>query len=122
MKKLKKHTEIIEIPLVYYTGEDNPDKGIFVGKVEQPKYLDELIMDIGEDEYFDEQQDAFIANGKIQLVISGSNRALAELGKYLINISRYPTQDPDYHDHFEYILDSQKKDYVHLIVKKVLNS
>lgn len=90
----------------------------YIGGVEEPGFLDELILDIYEDTQYDVDNDLFIKNGKKVLEISGSNRSLFELGKYLINISMYETADQDFHEHFEGIHNSQNELDVNLIVRK----
>jgi|CZCB01.1.fsa_nt_gi hypothetical protein len=118
MSKLSECQEKIEIELNYFVGKQDTKNGIFVGGVKNPKYLDELEINIFEDEIFNEELDSFVKNGKIQVSLSGSSRSLEELGKYLIALSRYNTEDPDYHDHFDNIKNSEGSEMVNLIVKK----
>ena len=91
---------------------------VFYGGVKEPKYQKELIFDIEDDEDFDFQLDKWVKNGKRNLYITGSNRALKQLGVYLINLSMYKTTDPDYHDHIDDILDSQGKEKTNVIFCK----
>lgn len=97
------------------------EKNYFVGGVQEPKYLEELTLDIYEDMTFDMEKETFRNNRKFVLEISGSNRSLYELGKYLINISLYETMDPDFHEHFDGLFDSQKNEKVNLIVRKQID-
>ena len=113
-----KKKEKVEITLEYYPSDFDEKAGIYYGGVEEPRYIDELLFDICEDEEFDEEKDDFVKSGKFQLVISGRDKALEELGKYLIAFSRYKTKDPDFHDHFDDIKNSNNEDAVNLIVRK----
>lgn len=119
MAKLKKVSEVIELNLNYYIGKQDELKGIYNGKIEEPNYLDELAVDVFEDEIFDEESDDFVKTGKLQVSLSGSNRALEELGKFLIALSRYKTKDPSYHQHFDNINNSEGEEIINLIFRKM---
>lgn len=118
MSKLRKNSIKAEIELNYLIGKQDVNNGIFEGGVESPKCMNELIVDVHEDEVFDEKIDDFVSSGKVQIVISGSDASIEELGKYLIAFARYNTEDSNYHDHFENIKNSEGKEFVSLMVKK----
>lgn len=113
---LKKINREVTIKLKYFSGIDDPQKGIYEGGVCEPEHLDELIIDIENEEIFDMDSDSFIQSGNKNLHISGSRRALKEFGTYLIALSNYKTNDPDYHDHFDAVSNSNGKDLVNMIV------
>ena len=98
MKKVSKKQTIT---LKYFKGKNAASEGSFAGGVVDPKYLNEIQMWVERAESFDFNEDNFIPTGGMQVNLAGSRRALFELGKYLIAISRYQTADAGYHDHFE---------------------
>lgn len=110
----------VVLHLKYLQSKCNLEKNYFIGGLQEPKYLEELNLDIYEDMTFDLERETFQNNGKFVLEISGTDRSLYELGKYLINISLYETCDPDFHEHFDGLFDSQKNQKVNLIVRKQL--
>ena len=54
------------------------------------------------------------------MAISGTSRALKELGKFLINMAMLETEDDDYHEHIDKIKDNTGKEMVNLTVRKLL--
>lgn len=112
MKKQKKEIKLI---LEYVTGMQDKENGIYEGGVCEPKFLNELRIDVKNEEVFDQDEDSFIETGRKDIHIVGSHRALEELGKYFIALSNYQTDDPDYHDHFESIPNSNNDSYVNII-------
>ena len=111
----------ISLKLKYLQSSCDSEKKYFVGGVEEPKYLNELSIDIYDDMDFDMSKEEFKKNGKVVLELSGSNKSLYEFGKYLINVALYDTIDPDFHEHFDGLLDSQRRDRISLIVRKQLD-
>jgi hypothetical protein len=107
----------IEVELEYLAGRDEPKRGIFRSGVADPKFMDELWLDVGDDQVYDEATDNLVSNGKLQINLGGSRRALASLGKYLLALSEFQTEDPAYHDHFDDICDSTGRIAVHLILR-----
>ena len=116
--KEKRQTKEIVLKLNYYKSIADRDAGVFLGGVVEPKYINELEFNIGDDYEFDIEKDDFIKNGMYALEISGSNRALKEFGKFLINIAMFKTEDEDYHEHLETIKDSEGNPMVNITVRK----
>lgn len=114
MKRIKK----ITLRLSYYKSKCDKEKGIYSGGACAPKYIDELKMNVSEDYDFDMDRDEFKKNGMYALEISGSNRALKEFGKFLINIALFQTDDKDYHEHIDSILNNNGDEAVNLIIRK----
>lgn len=104
----------MEIQLEYLVGKSNPNKGVYEGGVCEPRYLNELMIDIQNEEIFDFEKDAFIELENRIIHFSGSRRAFKELGRYLIALSKYETEDPDYHDHFDEVgsINSESKNKI----------
>ena len=121
MKKAYLEKEVL-LKLKYFQSKCDFENNYFVGGVEEPKYLNELSIDIYDDMDFDLDKEEFKKNGKFVLDLSGSNRSLYEFGKYLINIALYDTEDPDFHEHFDGLFDSQKSEKVNMIVRKQLDN
>ncbi len=118
-KFLEKQVTLI---LKYMQSKSDFQKNHFVGGVEAPQYLDELAIDIYDDMEFDMNTETFINNGKLVLELSGSNNSLYEFGKYLINVALYETDDPDFHEHFDGLLDSERNARINLIVRKQMKT
>lgn len=116
MKKRKK--KVIKLNLYYTDSKYDVDSGVAVGKVADPKYLKELILHVEEDYAFNMEDEIFEKTGRYVVEISGSNRALKQLGAYLINLATYKTKDPDYHDHFDGINGYDDKELTNLIIRK----
>ncbi|MFA1642811.1 hypothetical protein AB5N96_08090 [Chryseomicrobium imtechense] len=115
MKKIKKE---VTLSLEFYKGKQDVKKGIFEGNVVPPKHLDELFIDVFASTTYDFESDDFVENGGIDLQLQGSNRAFRELGKYLLAITEYDTEDPRYHDHFDGIQNSDEEEKVNLTIYK----
>ena len=111
----------VVLKLKYLQSKCDFERNHFIGGVEEPSYLDELNIDIYDDMEFDMDEEKFKKNGKIVLELSGSDRSLFELGKYLINVALYDTEDPDFHEHFDGLLDSEHNEKVNLLVRKKNN-
>lgn len=114
----KKQTKEIKIKLNYYKSKSDKENGVYFGGVVEPKYTDELKISIADDYEFDMDSEDFKKNGMYALEISGSNRALKELGKFLINISMFKTEDDDYHEHIDMIKDSTGNPMVNVTIRK----
>lgn len=111
-------TKEITMKLQYYPSKVDRKNGIYMGGVASPKFLNELAIDVCDDYDYDIENDEFIKNGLLSIEISGTNRALKEFGKFLVNIATFNTKDEDYHEHIDNINDSDGKPYVNLTVKK----
>lgn len=111
-------TKEITMKLQYYPSKVDKENGIYMGGVVCPKFINELTIDVYDDYDFDTGNDEFIKNGLISIEISGTNRALKEFGKFLVNMATFNTKDEDYHEHIDNIYDSDGKTLVNLTVKK----
>lgn len=118
MKKIIEVSEKIEIVLNFLVPLKNTSHNTFVGGVKKPNYIDELNIEVCEEESFDDNIEDFRKNGKMQVILGGSNRSLEELGKYLIAVSKYKTDDASYHDHFDDIKNFNDEARINLIVRK----
>ena len=116
--KVKKETKEITLKLNYFKSKVDKENGIFYGGVIEPKYMDELTIDINDDYEFDIDAEEFKQNGMFSMEISGTKRALKEMGKFLINIAMYKTDDEDYHEHIDQLRDSEGNPKVNIVVKK----
>jgi len=104
-----------QIPLEYWRGEDVP--GVVYQNVPiEPEHTDELVMAIRSDDGGDDPRER-VVDGRPQVHLAGTPRALEAFGRYLIALARLETLDPDVHEHFE---DVQNDDggTVHLIVHR----
>ena len=114
----RKRTKEVTLKLNYYSSKVDKEAGIYLGGVVNPKHIDELEVNICDDYEFDTEKDEFIKNGMYALEISGTNRALKELGKFLINISMFKTQDEDYHEHLDTVKNNEGQPAVNITVRK----
>lgn len=118
---MKLRKQEINLSLEFFEGKQDLENGVFEGGVKEPENLEELTIDILEGETFDLEIEQFSKTGKYEIQIQGSNRAYRELGKYLLAITEYQTEDPSYHDHFENILNSNNQEFVDLVIYKPRN-
>lgn len=114
----KRQTKEITLKLNYYKSKVDKEAGVYLGGVVEPKHIDELEFNIEDDYEFDMESEEFKKNGMHALEISGSNRALKEFGKFLINIAMFKTEDEDYHEHLETIKNSDGQPTVNITVRK----
>lgn len=114
----KKQIKEITLKLGYYPSKSDKENGIYSGGVCEPKYVDELKMNISEDYEFDMDNEEFKKNGMYALEISGSERALEEFGKFLINVAMFQTDDEDYHEHIDNLLNNNGDAAVNLTIRK----
>ena len=111
-KKQKK----IDLILSYTIGKESREDGYFEGGVQDPSYSDEILLWVEEDEKFDFDKDAFVRTNKYQVNLCGTERSLFELGRYLIGLSQYETENNNYHDHFDEISSPDGKKPCNLII------
>ena len=82
------------IKLKYYPSKFDQKRNAYLGWIPTPKYLSELTViswkNIG-------------GSKSSQVQIRWTKKAMRELWKYLIALSDFKTNDPDYHDHFDEI-------------------
>ena len=105
------------LTLEYWSGRDVPDQQYQSMPVE-PEHTNELVVALRSDEEDDSRDPrAPLFDGRPQVHLAGSPRALEALGLYLIALARLATEDPDPHEHFE---DVQNGDggTVHLIIHR----
>jgi hypothetical protein len=114
MTKMLRHP--VEIELSYYTGGDDPERGIFTTRPVDPEHTGELRMAV----YTDDDTIGFppeLEGKPLQIEFSGSARALDAFGTYLIALARLNSPDSDPHEHFEEVVD-ERGGTVHLIVRR----
>lgn len=108
----------ITLDLNYIEEEVNEKKTVYKNGVENPKYTDELQIDIFNDFNFNDETEEFEENGKYNIEIGGSNRALFKLGKALVNISCYQTIDESFHIHIDRVTNSEGEEKFNLKICK----
>ena len=67
-------------------------------------------------EQFDFEEDNFKKTGRLQVFFAGSERSFFELGKYFIAVSKFPAENPNYHDHLDGLMPVVNKKPVEIIV------
>lgn len=115
--KQKKEVKEITLKLKYIKSKTDKEKGIYQGGVELPAYLDEISFDITDDYDFNTETEEFIKNGMFAVEIQGTKRALKEMGKFLINMAMYKTEDVNYHEHIDSVKNSEGNPAVNIIVR-----
>jgi hypothetical protein len=113
---MKKLSEKFETTLEYLVGREDPENGVFEGGVVDPKFTNEILIWVEAKQAFDPEVDDFASSPGHQINIGGSSRALCELGRYLIALSRLKTADKDYHDHLDGVAAPQGKEVCDLII------
>lgn len=111
-------TKEITLKLKYAKWKTIEEGKIYQGGVASPKYLDELIFDIDDDYSFNLDTEEFYKNGMFALEIIGTNRALKEFGKFLINFATLNADYEVYHEHIDQIQDRSGNPMVNLTVRK----
>jgi hypothetical protein len=112
--KLRRKNVTVEV--AYFVGKEDPKRGIFRGGPQMSPFLNELIIDSSVDEVYDESSDTLKPSGKMQLNLYGTKRAYMALAQYLLSLCELETADPDYHDHWDDIRNSDGKESIHLIM------
>jgi len=113
MKKIK--NEVV-VKYEYFTGNSRAEDGYFEGGVVIPKFKS-LKVWVDDLEEFDDTSDTFVVKGK-QINIAGDAKELYEFGKLFIAMSRYNSDDPDYHEHLDELKKVGDKDYCEMIIRK----
>lgn len=114
---MKRRRETIQLHLNYRVERTESKQGVFRGGVVDPEFLGELAVWVYEQEVYSPELDDFVRNGKKSVNVGGSARALFELGRYLIALSRFdPGEDPHYHDHFEDLRQLEGQEPVELTI------
>ncbi|MGF6949073.1 hypothetical protein QF028_001578 [Neobacillus sp. B4I6] len=114
MKKVQKE---VTLTLEYFQNKADKTSGIYEGGVVDPN-IEGLIIDVTNGESFDFEANEFVSNGKYEIHLSGNREAIKELGKYLIALADYETEDPNYHDHFDNVRNSSGKEIVDFVIYK----
>lgn len=97
--KIKEISEDLNIKLVYLVGKADPSKGYYPGGVKDPDHLGEMSIWVQQTKRFHEEAEGFVENDEYRINIKGTRSSLFELGRYLIALSRYQSEDRNYHDH-----------------------
>lgn len=116
--KSKKETKEITLKLDYFKSKVDKENGVYYGGVVEPKYMHELTMDIEDDYDFDIETEEFKKNGMFSVEISGTRRALKEMGKFLINMAIFRTEDEDYHEHIDKLQDRSGNPIANITIRK----
>jgi hypothetical protein len=110
----------LSLTLRYRVGNQQPDAISFESNVPEPRFTDELAIDVFDDECYDTERDTYMPTGKTQLHLSGSPRAYRAFARYLLTLSAFATDpsviDEEYHTHLDDIRDSRGRIAVHLII------
>lgn len=118
--KSHKKTKEIKLTLNYFKSNIDKENGIYYGGVVEPKYMNELTIDINDDYDFDIDKEEFCKNGLYSIEISGTKRALKELGKFLVNMAMFKTKDEDYHEHIDQLYNSIGEPIANITIKKII--
>lgn len=105
-----------EVELEYYAGTDVPGK-TYVNMPVDPDFTEELTLTIRLDDLDADPRVDVLGGRRPQINLAGTPRALEALGRYLIALARLNTADPDPHEHFEDVRNSDGGT-VHLIVRR----
>ena len=108
----------VKIKLWYKKSCIDKQNGLYLGGVQLPKYMKELKINIDNDEIFDFDKDQFVQTGKKLIEITGTNRALKELGKFFINISLFKTKDDDFHEHLDDLTNENGEASCNITIRK----
>ncbi len=108
IKNSEKQIEKVTLNLVSYKSGKDVKTGIPLGGMDDPKYLNELVIDV---QINDDDQ-------PIDVFISGTKRAMKEWGAYLINFALYKFMCDDYHTHYDGIRGYNFNKTVNLIIRK----
>jgi len=86
----------VKLKLEYYNDQKDEKGNWHYGKVCPPKYTDEITIEYGFVETLDWSFDEPFVTGMIDVDLTASDRAMRELGKYLINVSMFKTKNKKY--------------------------
>lgn len=114
MPKVNVPTQIV---LEYHQADTAAESSPSEMWMADPKYTNELHIDIYADDDSAGVPAALQALGRLQIEFAGSPRALEAFGSYLIGLARLKTADRDPHDHFEDV-GSALGGTAHLIVRR----
>ena len=110
-------TKHLTLQLDYYLrGQESSDSPPDQWPVE-PKHTDELRVDVYPDDDSPSLPRA-LSSTRLQVHLTGSARALREIGKYLIAFADLETQGHNPHEHFEDVRNEDGQ-LVHLIIGRI---
>lgn len=99
---------VVEVPLNYRVGRDEPERGIFRNSVVPPGFTHELTIAVTDPVREHPQlQDDPDVDLRRQVHLVGTARALEELGRYLIGLARLTTLDPEPYGMLEDVRDGE---------------
>jgi hypothetical protein len=104
------------ISVSYWPAVHDASRNLYSGGVPTSRLLSELRIDAYPDLRWDEASDEMLATGKTEIHVRGSKRAFKALAAFLLSLNEYKTEDPDYHEHLDEILDSSGNPSVHLVL------
>ncbi len=113
------NTKKVTLELNYTKEVVNAKKNVYKGGVEHPQNINELCIDVFENYRFNHSTDEFEADNQYNIEIQGSNKALYELGKFLVNIALFETADSDFHVHIDGIANSEGEEKFNLKIRKI---
>jgi len=105
------------IRLRYRIGPDDPEKGVYYTFPVEPPFTSELRIGAYLEDVDPDPLPPLLKEGRLQIQLAGTPRALEALGTYLIALARLETEDPNPHEHFEDVMHEQGVP-VHLIIRR----
>lgn len=89
------------LTIEYEKAHSVPLQGMFYGGISLPRHIKELEVIVNAIQDYDLDEGSFKPTGAYEINISGTRRSLFEFGKCLINLSKFKTDDPGFHEHIE---------------------
>jgi hypothetical protein len=105
----------VTLTLEYFKNKVSKDRTVFSGGVVDPN-ISGLMIDVRAGMQCDLETEQFVRNSKHELHIYGGRKDMMELGKYLIALANYETEDPSYHDHFDNIKSFDGEESVDIVI------
>ena len=105
-----------QLPLEYWVGEERAGV-VYQNAPVDPEHTDEIVIGLRSDEDGADPQ-APLLDGRPQVHLAGTPRALEALGRYLVSLARLQTLDDEFHEHFEGV-QNDDGGTVHLIVRRL---
>ncbi len=96
--KYKRKVETAKLQMNHYCAEDFDSVKGYSGRLSDPEFTDELYFWVAPDMVC-VSGDEFAESGMDQIHIGGSSRALFELGRFIIGLSKLERDDPEHHVH-----------------------
>lgn len=102
---MKTEKLLVEVPLAYRVGRDEPERGIFRNSAVLPDFADELTVNVTRiPDHLTTDPDL---DATPQVHLTGSPRALEALGLYLLALARLETADPEPYGMIEGVTDGE---------------